>query len=244
MYTCIVVDDEKYAIDEISEYIHSLSTLKLIKTYSDPIQALNEILAGEKVDLIFMDVDMPGMTGVELSQTIRQKTDKLIFTTAHSKYAFNAFEVSADAFLLKPFSLAKFATTVNKVLPAKTSPKPSVTEDPHDFFFVKDKNNLKLIKIRYQDMIAVESLGNYVQIHTAKDKVIAYLSLQEVNVLLQNNNNFVQVQRSFIISKNNIESIDGNIIKMSNELLITMGGHYKERLASFIKAKTIKTNRK
>lgn len=244
MHTCIVIDDEEYAIQDLSEYINSLSTLRLIKTYTNPIQALNEITSAENVDIIFMDVDMPGMSGIELAEAIRHKTRELIFTTAHSKYAFNAFEVSADQFLLKPFSFAKFVAAVNKVLAQMPPSKTDQAPGQDDFFFVRDKSNLKLIKVRYQDIIAVESLGNYVQIHTLKDKVVAYLSLNEVAVLLKEIDDFIQVQRSFILSKNNIESIDGNVIKMSNDLTITMGGQYKENLSGFIRAKTIKTKRK
>lgn len=244
MYTCIAIDDEEYALNDISEYIHSLGNLKLIRTYTNPVQALNEITSGEKVNLIFMDVDMPGMNGIELAAAIRHKTDKLIVTTSHSKYAFNAFEVSADQFLLKPFPFAKFAATVSKVLSEIPEAAPAETAGKDDFFFVKDKSNLKLIKIRYHDIIAIESLGNYIQIHTSKDKVVAYLSLNEVSMILKDMDDFVQVQRSFIISKNNIESIDGNVIKMSNDLPITVGGQYKESLSGFIKAKTIRTKRK
>lgn len=245
MLKCIAIDDDEYAIKGIEEFLATMPYITLVKSYTDPLLALNEITSGEKTDLIFMDVDMPMISGIELSKSIRHKTDKLIFTTSHSKYAFDAFEVEADAYLLKPYSFAKFASAINKLFPQKPDePSKETADRKEDFFFVKDKESFKLIKVRFDEVIAVESIGNYIKIHTTGNKVIAYLSLTEMANILKNNDDFIQVQRSFIISKNHIISIEGNSITLFNNLKITIGIYYKDDLSAFVKSKTLKTGRK
>lgn len=244
MYRCIAIDDEEYAISGLKEYISMLPDLELVHTFTDPIQALREISTGSKMDIIFMDVDMPLISGIELSKALRNKTDKLVFTTCHSKYAFEAFEVDADAFLLKPYTFAKFAQTINKMFPGKPA-FPEQVRVNDDFFFVKNKeDNLKLVKVKYDDIIAIESIQNYIRVYTPIQKIVAYLSLTEITNHLKSMPRFVQVQRSFIVSTPYIESVEGNTINLSNNLQITVGQHYKEQLQKIIKQKTIKTDRK
>jgi len=242
IYNCIAIDDEVNAISTMEEYIGSLPELHLKKSYNDPSKALKEISAGEKVDLIFMDVDMPMISGIELSKAIRHKTDKLIFTTSHSKYAFDAFEVEADGFLLKPITYVKFAMIINKLFPSLPEKESELPAESGDFFFVKNKeDNLKLERIRYNDIIAIESTLNYVKLHTISQKIITYQSLSSVKQFLENKPEFLQVQRSFIISTNYIENIDRNIITMHTNIKVTIGDYYKEKVLAFIKSNTIKT---
>src|SRR3982750_1482359 len=114
MYKCIIIDDEPQAIEGLKTYLAATPQLELLASYTDPVIALKEIVERDNVDLIFLDVDMPKINGIELAKVIRNKTKKLIFTTAHTKYAFDAFEADADAFLWKPYSLGKFIITIEK----------------------------------------------------------------------------------------------------------------------------------
>lgn len=215
MYKCIIIDDEQHAIDGLKKYIDSVPELTLIQSYTDPLKALKSITEGEAVDLILMDVDMPKITGIELSKAIRSKTNKLIFTTAHTKYAYDAFEADADAFLLKPYTLGKFVITINKLFPSEN--QGDAVLERADFFFVKSKEESpKIIKIKYKDVIAVESKLNYVMIHTAAKNILTYMSLTEMAKILNSNDDFIQLHRSFIVRKDHMESIDGNTIKMIN----------------------------
>lgn len=233
MYRCVVIDDEIHAIEGIKKYMESVQELELLRYYTDPLLALKELKAGDPVDLIFMDVDMPKITGIELAQEIRNKTDKLIFTTAHTKYAFEAFEVNADAYLLKPYSLGKFVITINKLFPTTAHNKKDT--DKHDFFFVKSKeDNLKIVKVKYDEIIAVESKLNYILIHTTKKNVLTYMSLTEINKTLTDYGGFIQVQRSFIAGVNHIKYIDGNQLEMNNGIAITVGVQYREHFAEFV----------
>jgi len=243
-YECIIIDDEPFAIDWLTKYIGSVPSLSLIKCYSDPLEALMEITSGPMVDLIFLDIDMPRITGIELSREIRKKTRKLIFSTAHKQYGYEAFEAEADAYLLKPYTFSKFAGTIAKLFPRQDEEKTEV-QATETFFFVKNKEeHLKIIKIRYDEVVAVESKQNYVMIHTASKQVLTYMSLTEISKIFSPFQNFVQFQRSFIISKDHIDSIDGNTIKMVNGIKITVGEYYRKDFTEFLSGKLIRTGRK
>ena len=241
---CIIIDDESHAIEGLKKYIDSIPHLALVKCYTNPMEALNDLAHADMVDLILLDIDMPLISGIELSRHIRQKTRKLIFTTAHTKFGYEAFEAEADAYLLKPYTLSKFAATIAKLFPSNFDPKPEPSAGD-DFFFVKNKNeNLKIVKISYSEVVAVESQQNYVLIHTLTKKVLTYMSLTEIAKILSQFQNFVQFQRSFILCKNHIESIDGNTIRMINGLQITVGEYYRKDFIVFLADKLIKAERK
>src|ERR1700744_3045824 len=117
MLNCIIIDDEQFSVDSILKYIELLPKLNIVAIYNNPVDALESVSIENDIDLIFMDIDMPFLSGIELAKALRSKTKRLIFTTAHSKYAFDAYEVEADAYLLKPFSFGKFSTTINRFFP-------------------------------------------------------------------------------------------------------------------------------
>ncbi|MDB4926566.1 LytTR family DNA-binding domain-containing protein [Mucilaginibacter sp.] len=243
-FECIIIDDEPFAIEWLKDYISLMPSLRLIKSYTDPLEALVEITAGGMVDLILLDVNMPKITGIELSKEIRKKTRKLVFSTAYKQYGYEAYQVEAEAYLLKPYTFPKFAGTIAKILPGCDEVITSL-KATEDFFFVKNKNEqLKIVKIRYADVVAVESKQNYVLIHTLIKKVLTYISLTEISKIFNQLPNFVQFQRSFIIGKNHIDSIDGNTIKMVNGLQITVGEYYRKDFIVFLTEKLIKPGRK
>ncbi len=241
---CIIIDDEPYAIEGLRAYISSIPNLSVIKSYTDPVQALIDLATADVVDLILLDIDMPKITGIELSKEIRQKTRKLVFTTSYTQYGYEAFEAEADAYLLKPYTLSKFAATITKLFPKDEKSKLDI-KAPDDYFFVKNKDdNLKIVKIRYDEVVAVESKQNYVLIHTLTKKVLTYMSLTEISKIFRQFANFEQFQRSYIIGKDHIDSIDGNTIRMVNGLQITIGEYYKKDFTTFMSEKLIKARRK
>jgi two-component system LytT family response regulator len=241
---CIVIDDDIHAVSGIKTYINNITNIQLIHSYTDPIQALNEITAGDNVDIVFMDVDMPMISGIELSKAIRHKTDKLIFTTSHSKYAYEAFEMYASAYLLKPYTFARFAETINRLFPHTPNVQNVTVKQDDDYFFVRNKSEKNsLIKVRYTDIVAIESLQNYVRIFTLNETIVSYIALSEIKIILKGFPNFAQAHRSFIIAKNYIEKVEGNTLKMINDLKINIGNSYRDSIQDYIKEKTIKTNR-
>lgn len=241
--SCIIIDDEPHAIEGLKRYIASIPAIEVVNVYTDPVQAMMEITSREGVDLVLLDVDMPGITGIELGESLRSKAEKLVFTTAHSKYAYEAFQIDADDFLLKPYSLAKFLKTIHKLFPQKQELSEGI--DSADYMFVKSKeDNLRLIKIKYKDIVAIESRLNYVQIHTLDKSVTTYMSLSEMAKKLSQFEWFMQFQRSFIIAPDYIEYIEGNAIKMQNGTRITVGDYYKKFFNDFVDSKLIKARRK
>lgn len=243
-YKCIIIDDEKYSIEGLTRYIEQIPSLLLIKCYTDPLAALMELSNSDPVDLILMDISMPNITGIELSQQIREKTNKLVFTTAHTKYGYEAFEVSADAYLLKPYSMSKFASTIAKLFPTKAE-LATDTEPTDDYFFAKNKDeNHKLVKVRYKDVIVVESQQNYVMIYTVNQKILTYMSLTEISQILGQFPNFVKYNRSFILNNEHIDSITGNTVKMINGVQVTVGENFRKEFTAFMEKKLLKAGRK
>lgn len=221
-YTCIIIDDEPHAIEGLERYITALPDFEVAKSYTDPLLALKEITNGPDVDLVFLDVDMPLISGIELAKEIRMKTDKLVFTTGHTAHAYEAFEAQASAYLLKPYSLGKFVITIQKLFPDQGESErfsPMVADQKaDDFFFIKSKSEkVRLVKIRFDDVISIESKLNYILITTLKDKYLTYMSLTEMSNTLLSYPQFIQPHRSYLVNHNHIQSIEGNMIKMINK---------------------------
>jgi DNA-binding LytR/AlgR family response regulator len=245
MLKCVIVDDEQFSVDAILKYINLIPSLDVVGVYTDPVNALETISSDEDVDLLFMDIDMPWLSGLELAKALRGKTQKLVFTTAHSKYAFDAFEVEGDAFLLKPFTFGKFSTTINRLFPDKNSKSTSTTHLETDYFLVKSKeDDLAIVKIRYNEVIAFESLQNYVKIHLTNNRsLIAYLTIKDILQLLKFRPEFKQFHRAFVISTECISQIKGNTIQMSNGLSFPVGDVYKEQFTNYLEEKLLMTSR-
>ena len=240
MYTCVIIDDEPHALEGLKKYVDAYPDLCLVKCYSDPRAALIEMSQEAMVDLVLLDIDMPYINGIELSREIRHKTKRLVFTTGHSKYGYDAIKVDADDYLLKPYTLAEFLISMNKVFKGFNALEGKVNKE--DFFFVKSKeDNLKLINIKYCDVVAVESKLNYVMIYTKNRQVLTYMSLTEISKILEKYAGFLRFHRSFIIAQEHIEFIEGNSIRMVNGKEITVGDFYKKDYSTFLQRKLLKT---
>lgn len=236
--TCIIIDDDAYAIAGLEKYIENIPSLVILQVYTDPVKAMVELSRPGKADLILMDINMPRINGIELSAQLREKAEKLVFTTAHTQYGYEAFEVKADAYLLKPYSLNKFITTINRLFPVINSPVA-------DYFFVKSKEeNHQLIKVNFKDVIAVESKQNYVMIHTLRKNIVTYMSLTEVASILHVIPEFVKYHRSFIINREHITSIVGNTLNMINGLQITVGDNFRKDFIWYLEGHLLKTGRR
>lgn len=246
MLKCLIIDDEQFSIDAILKYFAMLPRLELVSVFQDPVEAMNKIVAmPDAVDIIFMDIDMPSLSGIELAAIVRSKTQKLIFTTSYSQYAYEAYEVNGDAFLLKPFSFSKFSATINRLFPPEAAMAPAKRFD-EDYFLVKNKDeNLRMVNIAFNDVIAFESFNNYIKIYLVGEKVItAYLTLKDINDIVAMRTEFQQFHRAFVISTRHISYIEGNQIKMTNMLQFNVGDRYKEIFNNYIADQLLKTGRK
>lgn len=241
MHSCIIIDDEEHAIQGLKKYIESVPGLELVASYSDAMEALAELRKMTQVDLILLDIDMPKITGIELSREIRTKTDKLVFTTGHTKYGYEAFKVDANDYLLKPYTLGEFIICIDKLFP--NSQKTEANFDQNAFLVKSKEENNKIVSIRYDSVIAVESKLNYITIYTTLRKVTTYMSLTEMFGILNQSKGFLQFHRSFIIAYDYIEYINGNTINMSNGVEITVRDHYKKGFSEFVAKYLIRSSR-
>lgn len=247
MHRCVIIDDEAHAVEGLTRYIESVPELTLVKAYTDSVIALREIDSLGAIDVLFLDVDMPKINGIELGKEIRGKVKKMVYTTGHTKYAFEAFELNADGYLLKPFSLGKFILTINKLFPEFQSVKVEFLPDiskKKDFFFVKSKEDeLQVFKINFADIVAVEGQRNYVLIHTLAKKIMTYISLGEMVKILADYPGFLQVHRSYLINQRQIEVVDGNTVKLSNGTKIVVGNAFREQFAAFMSDWSLKAGK-
>lgn len=232
---CIIIEDDLKSAEGLKSYIRQIPNLEIQSVYSDPVEALSSIRGEKEVDIIFIDIEMPNINGVDLSKVIRERTKKLVFTTAHKKYGYDAFMLNVDDYLLKPYTFARFAEVINKLFPLQTTTKGRRIPQRDDYFFVRDKNDKnKIVKINLHQVITIESLGNYVRIILSDKVVLAYLTLAEISDALRDHQIFIQIHRKFIVSKNAIDSI-GDDVRLKNQQFLPIGKKYKNSLAEFAK---------
>lgn len=239
-WRCIIIDDEQHAIDTLAEYIAQVPNFTLVETYSNPLKALSEIKGTSEIDIIFLDVDMPGLTGLELAKLIRGHTNYLVFTTSHQKYALEAFEVQADQYLLKPIALGKFLLTMDRLMLAPQK-KSEITAE--SIIYVRVEKKGKWIPVELNTITLIEGETNYIHIHTLTERLTVYLTMKEMEVALKRDPNFIRVHKSYIVSKRSIAGISGNVITMKDSSTLTIGESYKEDFLNYFNTLKVKSSR-
>jgi DNA-binding LytR/AlgR family response regulator len=209
---CIIIDDEPLARTGLKEYIQDVEFLQLAGEFDNPMKAIDTLMQ-QKIDLIFLDIQMPRMTGLEFLKSLAQPP-LVIFTTAYPQYAVEGFELNAIDYLLKPFSFERFWKAVIKAKslrePASQPVAAAAGAEP-DYFFIKSDN--KLVKIKYDEILFIEALQNYVAVHTTEKKYITYLTFRSIEEYLPAGR-FVRTHKSFIVAAAKVESIEGNDIRI------------------------------
>ncbi|WP_264551836.1 LytR/AlgR family response regulator transcription factor [Flavobacterium sp. N2038] len=222
-FKCIIVDDEPPATRILENYIGKVHFLEKAGVFNDSLKAL-EFLNTQSVDVIFLDIQMPQLTGLQISRII-SKDIKVIFTTAYPDFALEGFELNAVDYLLKPISFERFYQAVSKL---NTESKTIVSNQNNapDFLFIKTDGKNKFQKIFLNDILYVESLQNYVCIHTAKQQIITHSSLKNIIESLPEND-FIQIHKSHVISLQHIESTD-NFSVFLNGKELPIGATFKD----------------
>lgn len=240
---CVVIDDEQHAIEVITDHIAEMPGLTIFKTFTSPVQALTELSLNDDIDLLFMDIDMPGINGLELAKNIREKARYLIFTTAHPDYALQAFDVQSDQYLLKPISFAKFALGIDRIL-KKEANHNRATKEPEQAaaLYIKGDHKYAFSNIAIDEILYIKSLQNYIQIITNAETHITYLTLKEIDKALERHP-FIRVNKSNIVAKAAIKKVDGNIIRLINNEVIQIGEGYKEAFFTYVQNSLLKSNR-
>ncbi|RTZ03968.1 LytTR family DNA-binding domain-containing protein [Flavobacterium sp. GSP6] len=213
-FKCIIIDDEPPAIRILENFITKISFLEKIGVFNDSLKAL-EFMNIQSVDVIFLDIQMPQLTGLQISKII-SKDIKVIFTTAYPDYALEGFELNAIDYLLKPISFERFYQAASKV---NIVPKREINSNKElEFTFIKTDGKNKFSKIFLNDVLYAESLQNYVCIHTAFQKIITHSSLKNVIESLPQND-FVQIHKSYVIALKQIEATDSFSVFINNKEL-------------------------
>nr|WP_121273847.1 LytTR family DNA-binding domain-containing protein [Pedobacter schmidteae] len=233
IYKCIIIDDEPHFTQLMEEYIQEIPELKLIKTFNDPLKAIAEMAGQEKIDIVFLDINMPHITGIELAPFLKKISSFLIFITGHAQYAVKAFDLEADDFLYKPFRLERLKQSIKKIA-NKTQHVQNSNVD--ELFYMKIAGfPSRYIKFLYKEIIAFESDKNYIKIYTPNNCHRVYLGLKDVEKRLTGRSDFIKIQRSFIISKSFVDQVDHNVVIMKHSnLRITIGKHYRDMLFEYL----------
>jgi two-component system, LytTR family, response regulator len=242
-YKCIIVEDEPLARNLLEAYLNKIGKLQLIKSFGNPLEAL-DFLRENQVDILFSDIQMPEVTGITLLKLLKNKP-LIILTTAYSDYAIEGYELEVFDYLLKPISFDRFLKSVEKAInrlnesggiPTLDIPKNEsleVTKD--DFIFVKD--GIKLIKINLNDILYIESLKDYVCIHTNNKKIVSLQTMKSLESTLPSST-FVRIHNSFIVRLAAIDEVEKERLVIARTTL-PISDTYKKAFREQIEKKQI-----
>ncbi|UFH55062.1 LytTR family DNA-binding domain-containing protein [Spirosoma sp. KNUC1025] len=235
MINCLILDDEQAAINVLTKYINDTPYLHLAGSTTSVPQAI-ELLKQQPIDLLFLDIQMPLLTGLQFVDLYGGKV-QVIFTTAYSEYALNGFERSALDYLLKPIPFDRFLKAAEKALNyfnRQTAAAASHTRPVDDFILVKTEHKGKLRKINFDEIVYIEGLKNYVSIFTDKrEQIVTYSGIGELEERLPPSQ-FARVHRSYIVALRMINAIDGNELFMKDAPRIPTSGRYKDDLLALL----------
>lgn len=235
---CLVVDDEELARTLLENYIGRLPHLVLAGQCKDPLEAM-QVLQSGPVDLLFLDIQMPGLTGVEFLRTLKTKP-VVIFTTAYPDYAIEGYALDVTDYLLKPFSFERFVQAVNKaaeMLRLKNGAPPSSgTAENHpdaparDFILVKSEH--KIHRLKFDDIAYIESMREYVAYHTPQGRILSLQSLKSLEEELPADR-FIRIHKSYIVAIDRIETLEGNLLHIG-KVKLPVGASYREQVLNKI----------
>ncbi|OJW17249.1 LytTR family DNA-binding domain-containing protein [Mucilaginibacter sp. 44-25] len=241
MIKCLVVDDEPLALNILEDYISKVPFLQLIKATTNPIEALTIVQEGG-IDLVFLDVQMPELTGIQFLKIANGKA-KVILTTAYPQYALEGYELDVVDYLLKPIAFERFYKSVQKaqgiIQPAaKAQPvaEPQQQDDfMSDFIFVKTEH--KIQKVYLHDILFIEGLKDYISIFTPTERIITLQNMKKMEDALPEKH-FIRVHKSYIVSINKIDSIERSRIFIGDKI-IPVGDTYREDFFKIVDGKNI-----
>lgn len=228
---CLVIDDEPLALQVIQTHLDKIPGVELVATFQNPIEAL-DLIKSTKIDLIFLDIEMPLLSGIDFLKTL-QNPPKVIFTTAYRNYATESYELDVVDYLLKPISFTRFFKAVNKYknLVNITVSIPTIKEEEaNDYLYVN--SNKKFIKLNFRDVLYVESIKDYVKVYLHDKSVITKDSISNFEHKLPQE--FLRIHRSFIVNINKVTAFTKVDVEIG-EREIPIGASYKDDVIGFLK---------
>lgn len=222
MIQAIAVDDEPLALKVVEQFCATLGTVQLVRTFTKSVEAIH-FLNEQKVDLLFLDINMPSISGMDLYQKIHHKSP-VIFTTAHSEYAVEGFNLNAVDYLLKPFTYKRFSQAIDKFI-ALTGERESDKKDD----FITIRADYSLIKVVFSEIVMIESLDNYIKIHLQNTKpLLTRLTLKNIISLLPADK-FIRIHRSYVVPVKNIRNIRSKTLYFLN-FELPIGSNYEKEV--------------
>jgi DNA-binding LytR/AlgR family response regulator len=223
---CIIIDDEPLARTEMESLIKEVSTLQVLKQFSNALLALDYLQTNE-VELLFLDIEMPGLSGMDLAGCLPSKS-LVIFTTAYSQYALKSYELDAIDYLLKPIDKGRLAKAIRKaetysILLADETNKATYKGSTEDFLFIQ--SDRRTYKVNFTEILYIEALKDYVVIYTKAKKLITAMNLKTIHQKLPARK-FIRVSKSFVVNINQIDSFDNHAVYI-HDLEIPLGEIYK-----------------
>lgn len=227
-YTCIIIEDEPLALEKTRDFVNKVPFLHLSATFDNALTGLT-YLNNNKVDVLFLDINMDELSGIELLESSKI-TSQVIITTAYQEYALKGYELQITDYLLKPFTFNRFLQAVNK---AQDNLSQRISGKQQDFIFIKIENRLE--KIMINDILYMEGMRDYVRIHTANKKIMTLQSFNELEQLIPAHL-VCRVHKSYMVAISKIESIERSRIKIADQL-IPISETYKEVFFQLINKK-------
>lgn len=239
MINCIIVDDELGAIKVITNYLQHVPDFNLVATTTNPVEGLY-LINNQEIDLVFLDIQMPEVTGIELIKNIQGRS-KIIIISAYSQFALEGFELDVIDYLLKPVPLLRFLKATQK---ARELLKENISNNAHNdesgFIMVKGDAKGKLLKVEIDEIDYIEGAGNYVTFYCGAKKILSLINLKELEEKLPHKR-FIRVHKSFIVAIPQIASINGNALYLKNypKAEIVIGKVYKPALLDQLRLRLI-----
>lgn len=238
-YSCIVIDDEPHAIGAMCDLIERCPQLFIEKTFLNVPDAIEYLNSGNHTDIVFSDINMPNINGLEAAKLLSTFCRFLVFVTAHPDHSLQAYNERAVGFLLKPVGVLELTELINSFIRNDKSLLSSIERDHKDVVFIKGDQKNQFFKLNVSDILYIESDLNYNWVHTTTKKLYTYASLSKLEDKLSNSKLFIKINKSTLLSINHIESIEGNTVFLSNKHSIAIGSVYKMAFHEFIKSHSI-----
>ena len=218
----LVIDDEPLAHEIIKKYAENLGSLEITGFCNDALEAL-EILNKQSIDLLFLDINMPKLTGIDFLKMLHNPP-MVILTTAYTEYALEGYELNVLDYLTKPFSFQRFLKAVQKAEQRNTQKMNSETDKKPETIFIKA--NKKSYQVRISEILYIEGLGDYTKVYTDKTHLIANISMKRMEELLPKDE-FARIHKSYLINTRRIVTIEGNMIEIAANKKLPLGNNYK-----------------
>ena len=239
MINCVIIDDELAAIKVITNYLQHVPDFHLVATTTNPVEGL-QLINNQNIDLVFLDIQMPEITGIELIKNIHGKS-KIIIISAYSEFALEGFDLEVIDYLLKPVPLPRFLKATQKAREIfKESIKKDNNYDESGFIMVKGDTKGKLLKVEIAEIDFIEGAGNYVTFYCGAKKILSLINMKELEEKLPQKK-FIRVHKSFIVAISQIASLNGNALYLRNhpKAEIVIGKVYKPALLDQLKLSLI-----